>query len=53
MEPFSWLLAANVIVWLGLGGYTLFLSRKQQKLFQRLQQLEHTRRSPSSLSDNS
>ncbi|MBO4335951.1 MAG: CcmD family protein [Desulfovibrio sp.] len=51
MEPFSWLLAANVFVWLGLGGYTLFLSRKQQKLFRRLQQLEHTTRQGSSLPD--
>ena len=51
MEPFSWLLAANVFVWLGLGGYTLFLSRQQQRLCKRLHQLEHTRRQTSSLPD--
>ncbi|MBR3664326.1 MAG: CcmD family protein [Desulfovibrio sp.] len=47
MESTTWLLAANAFVWLGLAGYTLFLSRKLLRLQQRLQQLERNRRSSS------
>lgn len=40
MDPIFWLLAANVAVWVGLGGYLALLGRSQHGLERRLRQLE-------------
>lgn len=40
MESAHYLLAANVAVWIGLGGYIVFLVRRQAMMEQRLQHLE-------------
>jgi CcmD family protein len=40
MNEITWLLAANIAVWLGLGVYIVFLGCKQQGLSKRLQQVE-------------
>lgn len=40
MDHTSYLLAANLVVWLGIGGYAFFLSRTQHRLEQRLHHLE-------------
>jgi CcmD family protein len=40
MDEITWLLAANVAVWLGLGAYVAFLGCKQRVLSNRLQQME-------------
>lgn len=42
-EALDWLIAANVIVWLGLGSYVAFLAARQGKLAMRLQQFETLR----------
>ena len=36
MNSMSWLMAANMVVWLGLGAYVVFLAQGQRKLQQRL-----------------
>jgi len=36
----TYLLAANVVVWLGLCGYLAFVAARQKRLEQRLKQLE-------------
>lgn len=36
----TYLLAANVAIWLGLCGYVLFLAARQKRLENRLKQLE-------------
>ncbi len=40
MDTITWLIAANVVVWLGIGGYVLFIARGQRALQQRLQMKE-------------
>jgi CcmD family protein len=36
----SYLLAANIMVWLGLCGYVAFVASRQKRLERRLKQLE-------------
>lgn len=36
----SWLLMANIAVWLGLGGYLCMLARNQKQLDRRIRQME-------------
>ena len=36
----NYLLAANVVVWLGIGGYLIFLAAKQARLEKGLRQME-------------
>ncbi len=36
----TYIFIANIAVWLGIGGYTAFLSLKQKKLTTRIKQLE-------------
>lgn len=43
MDTIFWLMAANMIVWLGLGGYLAFLGSRQRLLNQRLAQWENMR----------
>ncbi len=40
MQEIHWVLAANVVVWLGLGAYIFFIARSQCALKKRLQQKE-------------
>lgn len=40
MTDLYWLLAANIVVWLGLGAYIAFLGCKQKSLDIRFQQWE-------------
>ena len=40
MTPLSWLLAANIAVWLGVGGYLACLAGAQRRLNQRLRHME-------------
>jgi len=40
MDPQEYLLLANVLVWLGIGGYLSFLAIRQNRLEQRLNQME-------------
>jgi CcmD family protein len=40
MDCSGYLLAANIAVWLGLGGYVLFVSRKQVQVEHRLRTLQ-------------
>lgn len=40
MTALHWLMLANSVLWLGLGGYAAFLGRKQAQLEQRLDILE-------------
>ena len=44
MDTLTWLMAANAVVWLGLGAYVAFLAARQRGLAQRLAQWERTRR---------
>ena len=43
MTGLDWLLAASVIIWLGLGGYMAFLARTQRHIARRLAHLERER----------
>jgi len=43
MEKETYLFAANALVWIGVGGYLLFLSRVQARLKKRLNRLEMSR----------
>ena len=43
MDHSYWLLAANAVVWCGLGAYLLFLGQRQRGLAARLAQLESLR----------
>ncbi len=40
MQTDTYLLLANIAVWLGLGGYAAFLQARSARLEQRLSQLE-------------
>jgi CcmD family protein len=40
MDNQSYLFVANVAVWLGVGGYLLFLAGNQKRLERRLAQME-------------
>ena len=40
MTDVQWLLCASVAVWLGIGGYAVFLAAAQNKLEQRIRRLE-------------
>ena len=40
MDDIFWLMAANMVVWLGLGVYLAFLASRQRILKQRLAQWE-------------
>lgn len=39
----SYLIAANIAVWIGLGGYLLLIARNQKRLDERLRQMEMLR----------
>lgn len=41
MSATYWLVAANAVVWVGLGMYLIILGRRQYSLNNRLQQLEN------------
>ena len=41
MDNITWLMSANIMVWLGLGAYLLFLTKKQCTLQKRLSLKEH------------
>jgi len=51
MNETPWLLYANVLVWLGLGGYLFLLGKKAACLEARLRRLEHTSGSPKGTRD--
>lgn len=40
MNDIIWLLGANIVFWLGLGGYALFLGIRQGRVERGLRQLE-------------
>lgn len=40
MTSLSWLLAANIAVWIGLGGYLTCLALTQRRIEQRLRSME-------------
>jgi len=40
MEKETYLFVANALVWIGVGGYLLYLSRVQARLKKRLKRLE-------------
>ncbi len=40
MQHIDFLFAANIVVWLGIGGYLAFLALGQRRLARRFQQLE-------------
>lgn len=40
MDNLFWLMAANMVVWLGLGAYMFFLARAQSTLQRRLRHME-------------
>ncbi len=40
MSELSWVLAAGVVIWLGIGAYVAFLACRQKELDQRLRVLE-------------
>ncbi|MEW5774354.1 MAG: CcmD family protein [Thermodesulfobacteriota bacterium] len=40
MDNTGYLMAANVAVWLGIGGYLLFLAGRQKQLELRLKRME-------------
>ena len=42
----TYLLAANITVWVVMGGYLLFLALKQKRLSRRIKQLELLRHDP-------
>ncbi len=39
MDAITWVVVANIIVWIGLGAYTLFLATKQKKISRTVHQL--------------
>lgn len=39
-DSMLWVMAANILVWLGIGGYVAFLARRQAALAARLKQME-------------
>ena len=41
MEGLSWVMYANMAVWLGVGGYLLFLARRAVALDRRLRRMEY------------
>lgn len=43
MDYTSYLMIGNVAVWLGVGGYILFLSSRQRRYELRLKQMEQLR----------
>lgn len=43
MQAETYLLAANILVWLGIGCYIALLARNQRRLEQRLRQMEMLR----------
>ena len=44
MEGISWVMYANMAVWLGIGGYLFFLGRKTVALEKRLRHLDFVRK---------
>lgn len=40
MDDIFWLLCANIIFWLGMGGYAIFLGVRQERIKRHLNQLE-------------
>ncbi len=40
MDNTGYLLAANVVIWLGIGGYLVFLAGRQKRLEARLRRME-------------
>jgi len=40
MDNTGYLMAANVVIWLGVGGYLLFLAGRQKRLELRLRRME-------------
>ena len=49
MEGISWVMYANMAVWLGIGGYLFFLGRKAVALEKRLRHLDFVREQNDSL----
>ncbi len=43
MDYQTYLLAANVAVWLGIGGYLLLLGARQRRIETRIRQMEQLR----------
>ncbi len=41
MESTTWILMANVAVWIGIGGYVAFLAKGQSALKKRIALKEH------------
>lgn len=39
-DSMLWVMAANILVWLGIGGYVAFLASRQAVLAARLKQME-------------
>lgn len=39
-DSMLWVMAANILVWLGIGGYVAFLARRQSALAARVKQME-------------
>lgn len=39
-DSILWIAAANILVWLGIGGYVAFLARRQTALAARVKQME-------------
>lgn len=44
MDTILWLMAANAVVWIGLGGYLAFLGSRQRGLAARCARWERARR---------
>ncbi len=41
MKDITWIMLSNIVLWLGLGGYVVFLAKKQQYLEKSLAVKEH------------
>ncbi len=40
MDSSTWLMMANIAIWLGLGGYLCLLASNQKRLDRRIRQME-------------
>lgn len=39
-DPVLWVIVANAVIWLGMGGYAAFVARRQMLLAKLIKQLE-------------
>ena len=39
-DQLLWIMLANILIWLGIGGYTAFVAARQKMLAKRLKQME-------------